>query len=68
MSKEIQGTKFFTVQETADLLRVTPQTVRNYIREGKLKGTRIGRPILIPEVYIIKYLEAPTSIKTTLQK
>lgn len=68
MSTEIQGNKFYTVQETASLLRVTPQTVRNYIREGRLKGIRIGRPILIPEGDISKALEDLTSIKTTLQK
>jgi len=68
MSREILGTKFFTVQETAEILRVTPQTVRNYIRGGKLAGKRIGRPILIPEKDIEGYLNASTSINTTLQK
>lgn len=71
MVTEIENIKFFTVQETADLLRVTPQTVRAYIKQGKLKGKRIGRPILISEGNIREFLttpEDPTSIKTTLQK
>ena len=44
---KIQGITFYTVIEIAQLLDITPQTVRTYIKEGKLKGKRIGRPILI---------------------
>ncbi|MFA5436314.1 MAG: helix-turn-helix domain-containing protein [Candidatus Neomarinimicrobiota bacterium] len=71
MVTQIENIKFFTVQETAGLLRVTPQTVRAYIKQGKLKGKRIGRPILISEDNIREFLttpEAPTSVNTTLQK
>jgi putative molybdopterin biosynthesis protein len=71
MVTQIESIKFFTVQETADLLRVTPQTVRAYIKQGKLKGKRIGRPILISEENIREFLttpEDPTSINTTLRK
>jgi|AntAceMinimDraft_18_1070375.scaffolds.fasta_scaffold08975_2 excisionase family DNA binding protein len=68
MSREILGNKFYTVTETAKLLRVGPQTVRKYVRQGKLKGIKIGRPILISEGDISKALEGSTSIKTTLQK
>ena len=49
MATEIEGIKFYTIPETAEALNVTPQTVRAYIKQGKLKGQRIGRPILITE-------------------
>jgi excisionase family DNA binding protein len=49
MSTTIQGVTFYTVQEAAQALDVTPQTVRAYIKDGKLKSKRIGRPILITE-------------------
>jgi putative molybdopterin biosynthesis protein len=71
MVTQIENIKFYTVQETAELLRVTPQTIRSYIKQGKLKGKRIGRPILISEANIQEFLttpENPTSINTTLQK
>ena len=34
--------KFVTVQEAAYQLRVHPQTVRLWLREGKLRGRLIG--------------------------
>ncbi len=34
--------RFMTVREAADELRVHPQTVRLWLREGKLRGRLIG--------------------------
>ena len=34
--------RFITVQEAAEQLQVHPQTVRVWLREGKLKGRLIG--------------------------
>lgn len=45
----IANIDFLTVQETAKALGVTPQTVRAYIKQGRIKGNRIGKPILIME-------------------
>lgn len=56
MATEIQGVKFYTVRETAEALNVTPQTVRKYIKEGRLKGQRVGRPILITEKDVREFL------------
>jgi len=58
MPTVIEGIKFYTIQETAKALRVTPQTVRAYIKIGKLKGQRIGRPILITENNLKEFLQA----------
>jgi excisionase family DNA binding protein len=49
MPTTIENIKFYTVTETAGLFKITPQTVRAYIKQGKLRGKRIGRPILITE-------------------
>ncbi len=49
MATVIEGIKFYTVPETAQALHVTPQTVRAYIKKGRLRSQRIGRPILITE-------------------
>ena len=58
MATEIEGIKFYTIPETAEALNVTPQTVRAYIKQGKLKGQRIGRPILITENNLKEFLKA----------
>ena len=34
---------YLNVEETADLLRVSTQTVYNMIKSGRLKGTKFGR-------------------------
>ena len=58
MSTVIEGIKFYTIPETAQALRVTPQTIRAWIKQGKLKGQRIGRPILITENNLKEFLQA----------
>lgn len=35
--------KFYTAEELADYLKVSAQTVRAWIREGKLKAVKFGR-------------------------
>lgn len=58
MGTVIEGIKFYTIPETAQALNVTPQTVRAYIKQGKLKGVRVGRPILITENNLRAFLKA----------
>lgn len=58
MATVIEGIKFYTIPETAQALNVTPQTVRAYIKQGKLKGKRVGRPILITENNLREFLQA----------
>lgn len=58
MATIIEGIKFYTIPEAAQVLRVTPQTVRAYIKQGKLKGKRVGRPILITENNLKEFLKA----------
>lgn len=54
MPKTIQGVTLYTIPETAEELGVSNNTVRNYLRSGKLNGTRIGRPIFITDKDIRK--------------
>jgi excisionase family DNA binding protein len=39
--------EFLTVAEVAKLLKVNPQTVRNWIDQGKLAAVRVGRRVRI---------------------
>ena len=52
----IESIKFYTIQETAIALKVTPQTIRAWIKKGKIKSQRIGRPILITENNLKQFL------------
>ncbi len=42
MPKELLGTTVYTVKELAELFEVTIRTVQIYIKDGKLKGQKIG--------------------------
>ena len=57
MATVIEGIKFYTIPETAEALNVTPQTIRAWIKQGRLKGQRIGRPILITENNLKEFLQ-----------
>jgi excisionase family DNA binding protein len=52
----IKNIKLYTIPETAKLLRVTPQTIRKYIAENKIKAKKIGRPFYITEDNLREYL------------
>ena len=58
MATVIEGIKFYTIQETATALKVTPQTIRAYIKRGRIKSQRIGRPILIKEDNLREFIQA----------
>jgi len=58
MSTIIEGIKFYTISETAKALRVTPQTIRAWLKQGKINSQRIGRPILITENNLKEFLQA----------
>jgi len=53
----IEGIKFYTILETAEALHVTPQTIRAWIKQGRIKSQRIGRPILITESNLKEFLQ-----------
>ena len=47
--------KYLTIQETAKIIGVTPQTLRNWDKEGKLKALR--NPINNYRIYNAKEIE-----------
>jgi excisionase family DNA binding protein len=42
-----QKPEFYTVEEVAQIFRVSPQTIRSWVRAGKLSSVRLGRSHLI---------------------
>lgn len=53
----IEGIKFYTVAEAAAALHVTATTIRAWIKNGKIKSMRIGRPIFITEMHLKAFME-----------
>ena len=51
---EFDGTKFYTITKTAEMLGITLPTLRKYIKEKKIKTVKLGRRRLIPAEEIKK--------------
>lgn len=51
----------YTVADLSKLLNTTPQTVRRYINEGKIKGRKIGRQWLVNEEAVKEFLEGDSN-------
>ncbi|MCY0930410.1 helix-turn-helix domain-containing protein [Streptomyces sp. H27-H1] len=56
-----EGRELYTVGEVAELLGLHVRTVRNYVRDGRLKAVRIGKQYRISRADF----EALTSVTTT---
>lgn len=49
--------EYYTVQEVAEMLKVTVQTVRNWYRSGDLTVMRAGRAIRVKPADLDKFLK-----------
>jgi excisionase family DNA binding protein len=50
--------KVYDINEVCELLKMNIQTIRIYIREGKLKASKVGRKYIITEENLKEFLEA----------
>lgn len=50
--------RIYTVPEIVKLLRLSPQTVRTYLKDGRLKGKRVGVKWLVTEDQIKEFLNS----------
>lgn len=55
--------KMFTLQELAEDMGVNVETVRRYIRAGKLKGVKVGTRNLVSEESYTRFLNGEKSEK-----
>ncbi|MDD3434881.1 MAG: helix-turn-helix domain-containing protein [Patescibacteria group bacterium] len=60
MNKKID--KLFTIEEIAEILRVSTRSVNRYIDSGKLKGSKIGS-WRIKESDLNNFLESTSNFK-----
>jgi excisionase family DNA binding protein len=44
--------KTYTVKEVATMLRRNPETIRRWLRVGRLKGIKVGKDYIIREKHI----------------
>lgn len=56
MAIDVNGIKAYTVAEVAQSLKVTPPTVRKFIKEKRIKAIRVGVPYYITEQELKKFL------------
>lgn len=54
--KTVLGVKLYNVKEVAELLGVTPETARNYIKDGKLNAKKIGVRYYVSEERLKAFL------------
>lgn len=52
--------KYYTIPEAAERLRVTPQAIYKWVRQGKLKAVYVGSDRRITESAIVAFVKAST--------
>ena len=57
MAKKILKENLYTIEETAQMLQVSTDTVRRYYGKGKIVGVKIGRRYYISETALRKFLK-----------
>lgn len=55
---KLSESRFLTVQEVADLMRVSSMTVYRLIKSGELRAVRVGRSFRVRQEDVDGYLEA----------
>ena len=55
------SSSFLTVEQAAERLRLHPKTVRRFIREGRLKATRIGKAYRILASDLAEFAGGPAA-------
>ena len=61
MPVDIDGLTLYTVDEIAEKLDVAENTIRQYIKDGKLKGKKFGVKWFVPSGAIREYFEIDES-------
>ena len=49
--------KVYNVAELSDILRLTPQSVRRFIKEGRIRAQKVGTRWLVTEEALRQFLE-----------
>lgn len=52
----LAGYKMYSVEELATLLQITTVSVRNILKQGRMKSRRVGRRYFVTEEELKQYL------------
>jgi excisionase family DNA binding protein len=58
VAHELSKSRFLTVQEVADLMRVSSMTVYRLIKAGDLPAVRVGRSFRVADADVDRYLSS----------
>lgn len=53
----ITSLKLYTIEEIAEILKVTTRTVYNYIKSGSLKALKMGKYWRVTEAALLEFIE-----------
>lgn len=57
MPINIRGEKYYLVEDLAKILPLTKNTVRMYIRKGRLRGRKLGKLFYVSNTDLRKFLD-----------
>ena len=65
----MQSPKFLTVEEASEVLQISPYTMRKYLKNGRVRGIKLGNSWRVPETALVELAEGAdvTSVKTVLR-
>jgi excisionase family DNA binding protein len=58
VAQSFSKARFLTVQEVAELMRVSSMTIYRLIKSGELPAVRVGRSFRVRDVDVDAYLES----------
>ncbi len=65
MAKKIGSLTLYSVDDLSEMLGVSKMTLRSYLREGRIKGRKLGVSWYVTEEAIRDYFEQPEPDTTT---
>lgn len=62
MSEETGRVRYLTVEEVAEVMRVSKMTVYRLLHSGDLPGVRVGRSFRVPQDALEAYLRSSSTV------
>ena len=66
MSEQPARTRYLTVLEVAEIMRVSKMTVYRLLHSGELPGVRVGRSFRVPQDALDGYLATSLPVETAV--
>jgi excisionase family DNA binding protein len=62
MSQDAGRVRYLTVEEVAEVMRVSKMTVYRLLHSGELPGVRVGRSFRVPQDALDAYLRSSSTV------